>query len=273
MSLPEEPYSRIERYLAKLAGQEVDIPDKPITRIECYLDYIVNNGGGVPAANAGAHNAVFRGQSLGTSFTSAQSAAIVAGTFDGLYVGDYWTINNVVWRIAGLDLYLTTGDTKMTAHHAVIVPDSTLYAQTMNAEATTAGGYAGTALHTEGLVTALESIISAFGDTHVLTRRALLTTGLTTRSWSDTRVDIMTESQVLGRGSYATQSQSGINLGERPTQMPLFAMAPQYIMAQGWYWLQDIVNATSFSRVSVDGATTTANATSSGGVRPYFCIA
>lgn len=47
--LPTEPMTRTERYLARLAGQDVSIPDTPITREEEYLAYIIANGGGVPA--------------------------------------------------------------------------------------------------------------------------------------------------------------------------------------------------------------------------------
>ena len=46
MSLPENPITRGEKYLAKIAGQSVDIPETPITREEQYLDYIARNGGG-----------------------------------------------------------------------------------------------------------------------------------------------------------------------------------------------------------------------------------
>ena len=42
--------------------------------------------------NAGAHNAIYRGKSLGSTVTTAQYSAINAGTFDDLYIGDYWTI-------------------------------------------------------------------------------------------------------------------------------------------------------------------------------------
>lgn len=45
--------------------------------------------------NAGAHNAIYRGKSLGSTVTTAQYAAIKAGTFDDLYIGDYWTIGGV----------------------------------------------------------------------------------------------------------------------------------------------------------------------------------
>ena len=45
MSLPNEPITREEMYLAKIAGQNVDIPDEPISRVEMYLDAIAKQGG------------------------------------------------------------------------------------------------------------------------------------------------------------------------------------------------------------------------------------
>ena len=45
-SLPDEPKSRKESYLAKIAGENVTIPDHPESRIEQYLAYIAENGGG-----------------------------------------------------------------------------------------------------------------------------------------------------------------------------------------------------------------------------------
>lgn len=77
--------------------------------------------------NAGAHNAIYRGKSLGSTVTTAQYAAIKAGTFDDLYIGDYWTIGGVNYRIAAFDYYLNSGDTNCTTHHVVIVPDTCLY--------------------------------------------------------------------------------------------------------------------------------------------------
>ena len=46
MSLPNEPISREETYLAKIAGQNVELPAAPIGRTEAYLDYIAKHGGG-----------------------------------------------------------------------------------------------------------------------------------------------------------------------------------------------------------------------------------
>lgn len=285
MSLPTEQYSRIERYLAKIAGQDVDIPDKPITRIECYLDYIVNNGGGgggggfTPAPNAGAHNGIFRGQSLGNEFTAEQSAAIVGGTFEDLYIGDYWTIGGVVYRIAGFDLFYRYGDTELTAHHAVMVPDKSLSNSQANDSETTAGGYAGSLLKSN-LGAVLADIKTAFGASHVLEYRILLcnlvTDGIPSGSaWESSQIDVMTEGQVFGRGAFGTQTQNGFNVGISFNQFPLFALSPSYILSspRDNYWLQDIRNATAFSNVALSGRVYSYSASAPRGIRPFFLIA
>ena len=43
--------------------------------------------------NAGAHNAIYRGKHLGDSYTPEQQAMVEAGTFDDLFIGDYWEID------------------------------------------------------------------------------------------------------------------------------------------------------------------------------------
>ena len=41
------------------------------------------------------HRNVFRGKNLGEFITDEQLAAIRDGSFDDLYVGDYWEINGL----------------------------------------------------------------------------------------------------------------------------------------------------------------------------------
>ncbi len=52
-----------------------------------------------------AHSRIFRGKNLGTSVTAAQKAAIQDGTFKDLFLGDYWVIGGVNWRIVDMDYW------------------------------------------------------------------------------------------------------------------------------------------------------------------------
>lgn len=79
--------------------------------------------------NAAAHNSIYRGQWLGIAPTQAQYEAIFNGTFDDMYIGDFWSedpndATKTRWRIACFNYYQYTGNqTKVLTNHAVIIPD------------------------------------------------------------------------------------------------------------------------------------------------------
>ena len=131
--------------------------------------------------NAGARNCLYRGKFLGNAVTSQQYTDIANGTFADMYIGDYWTIGSITYRIAAFDYYINTGDVSCTAHHAVLVPDYPLYDAQMNPENTTAGGYVGSAMYTANLEQAKTTIKTAFSG-HVLNHRMLFTNAVTFQS-------------------------------------------------------------------------------------------
>lgn len=67
------------------------------------------------------------GQNLGTTLTAAQKSAIESGTFDGIYPGDYWTINGTKWYVVDYDYYMRytphDGTPACTKHHVVVIPE------------------------------------------------------------------------------------------------------------------------------------------------------
>ena len=229
--------------------------------------------------NAGAHNAIYRGKNLGTSVTTAQYNAIKAGTFDDLYIGDYWVINGVTWRIAAFDYYLRCGDTDLTTHHAVIVPDSSLYNHVMNDTNTTDGGYVGSKMYTEGLESAKTTIKAAFSG-HVLSHRIYLTNAVangkpSAGAWCDSEVDLMCEEMVYGGGIFRPTSDGSTvpaNYRVEKSQLPLFAHRPDLISNRITYWLRDVVTAADFAYVTGNGGANCRTASASLGVRPAFCI-
>lgn len=232
------------------------------------------------APNAGAHNAIYRGKYLGTSVTEAQYAAIAAGTFDDLYIGDYWTIGEVNWRIAAFDYWLNCGDTACTDHHVVIVPDTCLYNAAMNSTNTTAGSYMGAQLNISGIDQAKDIIKSAFGASHLMGRRIYLTTKATNGiasagAWFDDSVTIMCEQMVYGSGIFSPASDGSntpTNYRVEKSQLPLFQHEPSRICNRNSWWLRDVITASSFADVGNDGNAAYNYATNALGVRPYFCI-
>lgn len=230
--------------------------------------------------NAGSHNAIYRGKSLGTSVTAAQFAAIKAGTFDDMYIGDYWTINDVTYRIAAFDYYYRTGDTDCTTHHVVLVPDGNMYTHCMNDTNITTGAYVGSKMYTEGLTQAKETINAAFGSAHILNHRQYLQNAVTDGyasggSWYDSTVELMTEQNVYGCKIFGNVS-NGTALPNSYTvdksQYPLFAFRPDMISNRAWFWLRDVVSASSFACVSAYGRASCSYASDAGGVRPAFSI-
>lgn len=239
--------------------------------------------------NAGAHNAIYRGKSLGSTVTTAQYAAIKAGTFDDLYIGDYWTIGGVNYRIAAFDYYLNSGDTSCNTHHVVIVPDTCLYNAQMHntssggyeagAANTTAGGYVGSDMYKSNLEQAKTTIKSAFSG-HVLKHRIYLTNAVANgrasgSAWRDSEVDLMCEQMVYGSGIFSPVSDGSnvpANYRVEKSQLPLFQHEPSRICNRNNWWLRDVITASYFALVSGHGDATYDGASNSLGVRPAFCI-
>lgn len=227
--------------------------------------------------NAGYHNSIFRGKSLGTAVTEEQYTAISSGEFTDLYVGDYWTLNNIVYRIAGFDLFLHTGDTELTTHHAVIVPDKSMYSHVMNDTNVTTGGYYNSKMKQSGLTQALTNVKSSFGESHIVKRRALLTNATSGDNpsgwaWYDSYIDLMTERQVYGSPAWGQVTHNGYDAGCDYSRLPLFTLAPEFITNRTWYWLRDIQSSSSFARVHGYGIANGNVASDSSGVRPLFLI-
>lgn len=239
--------------------------------------------------NAGAHNAIYRGKSLGSTVTTAQYAAIKAGTFDDLYIGDYWTIGGVNYRIAAFDYYLNSGDTSCTTHHVVIVPDTCLYNAQMHntssggyeggAANTTTGGYVGSDMYKSNLEQAKTTIKSAFSG-HVLKHRIYLTNAVANGrasggAWCDSEVDLMCEQMVYGSGIFSPVSDGSnvpANYRVEKSQLPLFQHEPSRICNRATWWLRDVITASRFAVVGSHGDADSNGASNSNGVRPAFCI-
>lgn len=232
------------------------------------------------AANAGFHNSIYRGKYLGSSVTAAQYAAINAGTFDDLFIGDYWTINSVNWRIAAFDYWLNTGDTNTTTHHVVIVPDTALVSSKMNSTNTTAGGYYGSDFYQgtnsiTGKSTAITAVNNAFDAAHILSHRELFTNAVTDGkasgwAWYDSTVDLMNEVMVYGTNVWS--SAPGYETGTDKPQLPLFALEPSRICNRGSWWLRSVSSASNFALVSAYGFADGGGAGNSFGIRPAFAI-
>ena len=210
---------------------------------------LVMPGGGETVSimdNAATHNMIYRGKNLGSSLTAEQAAAIKAGTFKDIYLGDYWQIGGVDYLVAGFDYWYQCGDTACTTHHVVIIPRNHLFN-------------------------------SAFGSAHILNHREHLTNAVSNGrpsggTWYDSTVELPNENMMYGSHIFAPASD-GTNIPNNYTisksQLPLFRLAPWLSFTRSyWCWLRDVVSAAYFADADNDGACNCNGASAEAGVRP-----
>lgn len=228
--------------------------------------------------NAGLHNSIWRGKNLGTALTAEQSAAIRDGSFKDLWIGDYWVINGVTWRIMDFDYWYQAGDSACNTHHAVIVPDAPLYNARMNASNVTTGGYTGSEMYTANLAQAKTAASNAFGASHILTHRELLCNAVSNGNssgwaWFDSSVELMNEHMVYGSHAWGGGAHIGYDTGNSKSQLAGFRLRHDMEHSRaGWFWLRDVCSAAYFCLVNDGGGAHSVSASDSGGVRPAFPI-
>ena len=232
------------------------------------------------------HRNTYGGRSLGTSVSADQWAQITAGTFHGMLVGDYWTINSVKWLIADFDYWLHCGDTECTKHHLVMIPETCLYNAKMNDSNIVTGAYIGSLMYTTNLANAKTAIDTAFGSAHILNHRERFANAVTDQTetggaWVDSKVDLMNEIMVYGSNIFhncrnATTWPDG-NYTIDKMQLALFRLDPTKIVAfynnaRATWWLRDVANLSNFAFVGALGSAANIGASNSNGVRPAFGI-
>lgn len=225
--------------------------------------------------SAGAHNAIYRGKFLVNSVTAEQYVEIAAGTFNDLYIGDHWTINDHHYVIAAFNYYRGVGDSQCFENHLLLVTMLHLYQGVMHSGTTTQGGYVGSEMYTSGLDQAHELIVTDFGGTHLMEHREYLCNAVSNGkpsagAWCSRSVDLLSETMVYG-GHIIASPGYGNERAEK-TQLPLFRLTPGCLYEMGTFWLRDVVNDTDYALVNGNGLATRANSHISNGVNPYFCI-
>lgn len=248
---------------------------------------IIMPGGGSALSiedNAATHNMVYRGKALGGSVTSEQWAAIKAGTFKDLYLGDYWSIGGVDYLIAAFNYWLACGDTACNTNHLLVVPRNNLYTAGMNSSNITTGGYVGSEMYKTGLAQAKTTINNAFGSAHILNHRQYLVNAVTSGAptgtdWYDSTVELMNENMIYGGRQFSPMPNGATdpwntcrNYTIDKSQLPLFHLAPWLICNRQWYWLRDVVSAAGFANVGGGGYADCYNASNAFGVRPVVGI-
>lgn len=235
------------------------------------------------------HRNMFRGKNLGDAVSDEQWKAIRNGTFTDLWVGDFWNIGDVTWRIADIDYWFNGYNLKTNVwHHAVIVPDMAID-QSFSAFAGNdirGGLLASNFFNNNPQFSSIKNkVFNSFGPEQVFRindsvwTSIVTDTGCAIASTSDIEwsLYIMNESQVYG---HSITGKSGYrngapSLGQNTntTQFSLFRLNPNYIQVPNvGYWLSDPASSGSLSIVQTEGRASSAGASASLGVRPAFAI-
>lgn len=212
------------------------------------------------------HRNIFRGKSLGESITAEQLEVIRDGSFADLYVGDYWEINGVKYRIADINYWKNVGypeSEKVQKPHILIVPDTILGSGQMNTGNSTSGGYRSSAMKSTKLNQIADALPDTFKD--MLISHRMFSDG----SWIATSVDLMNE--VMVHGTYICADNNNKQTSDAQ-QLVLFRLAPELKAIGVNYWLRNAAGSQTYTLISQYGDASSDMATSTYGIRPVFAI-
>lgn len=212
------------------------------------------------------HRNIFRGKSLGESITAEQLATIRDGSFKDLYIGDYWEINGVRYRIADINYWRNVGypeSEKVQKPHVLIVPDTTLGSGQMHTGNSTAGGYRNSSMKAARLVQIANSLPDAFKN--ILISHRMFSDG----TWITTSVDLMNE--IMVHGLYICTDNNNRQTSDAQ-QLSLFRLCPELKSIGQNYWLRNVAGSQTYTLTSQYGDASSDMATSTYGIRPVFAI-
>lgn len=247
--------------------------------------------------NAGFHNSFFRGKSLGTSFTTAQHNAISAGTFDDMFIGDYWTIGGIDYVICHFDYYYRCSDSDINYHHIVVMPRGVMTGLSVtktsaetsdgyyqwNETNTTSGGYIASRMRTVIMPACDTKVKAAFGSSYVKTISELYPNGhdastgrATEWAWTSTDLacDLCNETMVYGAQvwSISNDGRPGYEVGIDKWQLAIFRLYPAFANIRATWWLRSVSSATNAAYVLSGGGAIYTGASCALGVRPRFLV-
>lgn len=212
------------------------------------------------------HRNIFRGKHLGESITEEQLEVIRDGSFADLYVGDYWEINGVKYRIADINYWKNVGypeSEKVQKPHILIVPDTILGSGQMNTGNSTSGGYRSSAMKSTKLNQIADALPDTFKD--MLISHRMFSDG----SWIATSVDLMNE--VMVHGTYICADNNNKQTSDTQ-QLSLFRLCPALKSIGQNYWLRNVAGSQTYTLISQYGDASSDMATSTYGIRPVFAI-
>ena len=231
----------------------------------------------IDVANANTHNATYRGQSLG-SFNETFAGDIENGTFNNMWVGDYFVVNNHTYKIAGFNYEYGPEENIELGNHLIMLTDA-LSNQAMNSSNTTVGGFAGTELF-KNYFPQIESQLQTDFGKHLLTFNSYLSTSIdgngapNNGQWYSLKACMCNSAMWWGSPKYSNNANGvKFNLGDEDTQLPIMKLhTAEQSSGSKYVWLRDIDNSSGFAYAANDGSADWGNASNSNGVRAFFLI-
>ena len=235
--------------------------------------------GKVATANANIHNAIYRGQRLG-SFNETFASYIKDGTFNNMWVGDYFVVNNHTYKIAGFNYKCGHEENTGLTNHLIMITD-VLSRQAMNSSDTAVGGFAGTELFKNYFPQIESQLQTDFGN-HLLTFKSYLSTSIGSNGapnngqWYSLKACMCNSAMWWGSPSQYSNNANGtkFNLGDETEQLPIMKLhTDEQKGGSNWTWLRDIYDSRAFAVAITDGSAAWIGASgSSGDVRAFFLI-
>lgn len=239
-----------------------------------------------------AHNNVFRGKNLG-ALTDTHIANIQNGTFRDMFIGDYFSINNSNYVIAGINYKRHHGDNADLGNHLLLMPSDWSKTPTetlnpsgstthfMNDTDTTAGGFANTKLYKTYLPQIQQKLETDFG-AHLMNFRTVVSTHVDDSGapdqgeWRDAKVGIPNEVMIYGTTLNGNNKNNAwYNTGDENSQLPLMRLndSERCNNRAGAIWLRDILSSSEFASAGSYGDAYWGGASSTWyGVRAFFLI-
>ena len=237
----------------------------------------VTDWGSIATKNAQLHNSMYRGQNLG-SFNETFANDINNGTFNNMWVGDYFIVNNHTYKIAGFNYKCGHEENTTLANHLIMITDA-LSEQAMNSSNTTAGGFAGTNLFKNYFPQIESQLQTDFGN-HLLTFNSYLSTSIdgngapNNGQWYSLKACMCNSAMWWGSPSEYSNNANGTkyNIGDEDTQLPIMKLHTDEQGSGGQFvWLRDVYDSQSF--VTGDAETQSSdNASNRNVVRAFFLI-
>lgn len=243
-----------------LAQDDVFVIDNPTngTRYINQEDLPWGEGGGEGVAIQSdpvwvSHRNTYRGKNLGTLFTDEQKQAIADGTFNDLYVGDYWVSGNHNFRIVDINYFCYSNE-----NHLVICPDSVIESSKFNDTHTSSTGYINSKLKKNLKLSIFETF---FGSDHLSEQEIYLTNGAPSNSnaisapciKTFSKIDIPSANMVLGTTiqDYNISIQDaiqlkGFELNKKLIHLPNATSNNESDYETTSYWVRDVVENGGF---------------------------